>query len=208
MSYRDRETTNMRKITLASIVLGAFGFFALPPSPAHATTFNITWVSGVGSDANDCITVSTPCRQLSTALTRTIPGGVINVLPGTYGPFAVDKAVDIIADQGMASIVGNAVPAGGAFFAMIYVNAGPSDVVRIRGMTIKALGNNFAGILFASGAALHVENCTLGGTIAGGPAALHFAPATAASGGVPTELNVRNSAITANPVGNILIKPS
>ena len=46
------------------------------------------------------------------------------------------------------------------------------------------------------------------GTGAGGPAALHFAPTTAASGGVPTELSVRNSTITANPAGNVLIKPS
>jgi hypothetical protein len=99
-------------------------------------------------------------------------------------------------------------PLGIFFPAGIYVNAGPGDVVRIRGMTIKQNGNPWAGILFASGAALHVENCTLSGTIAGGPAALHVAPATAASGGVPTELSVRNSTIRNSPGGNVLITPS
>ena len=88
------------------------------------------------------------------------------------------------------------------------MNAGAGDVVRIRGMIIKQAGSSDAGILFASGAALHVENCTLVGTAAGGPAALYFAPTTAASGGVPTELSVRNSTISGNPAGNVLIKPS
>jgi hypothetical protein len=207
MSYRDREATNMRKIALASIVLAAFGVFALPPSPAHALSSQ-TFVSGAGSDVNDCATVSTPCRQISTALTKTIAGGVINVLPGDYIAFTVDKTVEIIADQGMATIVGAATsPPGGIFGAGIYVNAGPSDVVRIRGMIVDQTGIGWAGILFASGAALHVENCTLVGS-GGTPAALHVAPLTAASGGVPTELSVRNSTISANPAGNVLIKPS
>jgi hypothetical protein len=201
----------MRKITLASIVLAAFGVFALPPSPAHALVFQ-TFVSGAGSDANDCITVSTPCRNLDVVLTKTTAGGVINVLPGNYNAFVVNKAVEIIADQGMAEMVAASItPLGSTIAAGIYVNAGPSDVVRIRGMTIKQLGASsipIVGILFASGAALHVENCTLVGTAGSGPAALYFAPTAAASGGVPTELSVRNSAITASPNGNVLIKPS
>src|SRR5664279_5546513 len=206
MSYRDRRATNMRKIALASIVLGAFGVFALPPSPAHALVFG-TWVSGAGSDLNDC-SIHTPCRQITKALADTSAGGVINVLPGEYQGVLVDKAVDIIADQGMATIAGSSSPFGGTFFAGIYVNAGPSDVVHIRGMIVDQPGISWAGILFASGAALHVENCTLVGTGTGGPAALHFAPTSAASGGVPTELSVRNSTISNNPAGNVLIKPS
>jgi hypothetical protein len=197
----------MRKITLASIVLAAFGIFALPPSPAHATN-DQTWVSGAGNDANDCLTVSTPCRNLAGAMAKTTAGGVINVLPGSYDSFIVDRAVDIIADQGMATIVGTGASIGGVFFGGIYVNAGAGDVVRIRGMIIKQPAISDAGIVFASGAALHVENCTLGGTIASSPAGLYFAPTTAASGGVPTELSVRNSVISANPAGNVLIKPS
>jgi len=201
----------MRKITLASIVLGAFGVFVLPPSPAHAvaTAFQ-TWVSGTGSDTNDCFTVSTACRSIVGALPKTQTPGVINVLPGNYSAFLVDRAVDIIADQGMATIAGSSttVNAPPFFSAGIYVNAGPGDVVRIRGMIIKQTNVSDAGILFVSGAALHVENCTLVGTGAGGPAALHFAPTAAASGGVPTELSVRNTTIGGNPAGNVLIKPS
>jgi hypothetical protein len=209
-SFRDREATNMRKITLASILLGALGLFALPQSPAYATGISFqTWASGAGNDANDCLSVSTPCREIATALSKILPGGVINVLPGSYNAFSVDRAVDIIADQGMAQIVDSATqPSGGTFPAGIYVNAGAGDVVRIRGMTIRQLASPWAAILIASGAALHVENCTLVGTVAGGPAALHFAPTAAANGGVPTELSVRNSAISGNPAGNVLIKPS
>jgi hypothetical protein len=106
----------MRKITLASVVLGAFGVFALPPSPAHA--FNLTtFVSGAGNDANDCATVSTPCRNLDAALSKTFPSGAIQVLPGNYLSFVVTKSVDIIADQGGATIVDNGTQApGGTFF--------------------------------------------------------------------------------------------
>src|SRR5664279_2432570 len=208
MSYRDRGSTNMRKITLASIVLGAFGIFVLPPSPAHALSY-WTFVSDAGSDANanDCASVSTPCREIVTAMSRTFPSGVIQVLPGRYSGFTVNQAVNIVADQGTATIVGSGVSIGGVT-ALIYVNAGPGDVVRIRGMTFIQVGGPNAGILFASGAALHLENCTLVGTSAGGPAALHFAPTTAATGGVPTELSVRNSTISGNPGGNVLIQPS
>jgi len=194
----------MRKITLASVVLGAFGVFALPQSLAHAQI----WASGAGSDANDCITVSTPCRSIGIALTKTGARGVINVLPGRYPSFVVDKAVEIIADQGMAEIVGDSTSPGFGFVAGIYVNAGAGDVVHIRGMIINQLGVFWAGINFASGAALHLENCTLVGTDVSAPAALHFAPTAAASGGVPTELSVRNSTIRNSPAGNVLIKPS
>jgi hypothetical protein len=168
-----------------------------------------TWASGAGSDANDCSSPVTPCRTLTTALSKIVPGGVMHVLPGSYDAPIVTQAVDIVAEQGTASIVGGFNhPLGGTFLAGIYVNAGPSDVVRIRGMIINERGNPYAGILFASGAALHVENCVLSGTTAGGPAALHFAPTTAASGGVPSELSVRNSTISASPGGNVLIQPS
>jgi hypothetical protein len=194
----------MRKITLASIVFAAIGVFVLPPSPAHAIS-TATWASGVGNDANDCATISTPCRNLFAALAKTSGGGVMHVLPGLYGSFIVDKAVTIIADQG-ASIVASAT--GFAFSAGIYVNAGSGDVVLIRGMTIDQLGFDWAGIGFVSGAALHVENCTLVGTAAGGPAALQVVPSIAASGGVPVELSVRNSTIIVNSGGNVLIKPS
>ena len=198
----------MRSIALASIVLAAFGIFALPSSSAHATgTGYQTWVSGAGNDANDCLTVSTPCRQIVTALSKTLPSGVIQVLPGNYNPVIVNQAVNIIADQGLASIIGGGC-GGGSFCAGIYVSAGSSDVVRIRGLIIDQAGISNVGIGFVSGAALHVENCTLVGTGTSGPASLYFAPATAASGGVPTELTVRNSTITDNPVGNVLIKPS
>ena len=144
----------MRKITLASIVLGAIGVFVLPPSPTQAFGPNIvTWVSGAGSDTNDCASISTPCRSLFAALSKTASGGVMQVLPGYYASVPISQAVDIIADQGGAEIVG----------------AGSAGSV---------------------------------------PASLYFAPTTAASGGVPTELTVRNSIIANNSIGNILIKPT
>ncbi|MGZ9256249.1 MAG: hypothetical protein ACXW50_17645, partial [Candidatus Binatia bacterium] len=192
----------MRKIIAALGVLGAFAALTLPASPAQAQV----WVSGDGSDANGCFSPATPCRSLTEALAKTENKGTINVLPGLYGAFTIDKSVEIIADGGQALIwSGVSIPGGGN--AGIVVNAGAGDVVRIRGVTVNELGNNYAGIAFVAGGALHLENCTLVEANGIRPG-LYFVPGTAASGGAPTELTVRNSTMGRNSPGNVLIKPS
>jgi len=206
-SHRDQGVTNMRKIAITSVVLAAFGVFALPPSPAHAVNYE-TWVSGTGSDtSNTCGSQATPCREIRTALTNTVSGGTIHVLPGAYLAFIVNQGISIIADQGIASITNSTVSAGDSF-AAIYINAPSSDVVLIRGMTVNQADLGNVGIAFNSGAALDLENCTLRGSGFYVPASLYFRPTTAASGGAPTELTVRNSDMTDNPLGNVLIRPS
>ena len=132
----------------------------------------------------------------------------MQVLPGYYASVLISQAVDIIADQGGAEIIAAGTAASEPYLAGILVNAGPGDVVRIRGITIQQQDFNFAGIIFNSGAALYVENCNLSASGGSVPASLYFAPTTAASGGVPTEFTVRNSTIINNSVGNILIKPT
>jgi hypothetical protein len=195
----------MRKITLASIVLGTITGLFLSAAQAQSIT---TWVSGTGSDANDCLSPATPCRSFGLAggaLSKTSPGGTINVLPGDYGGVLIDKSIKIIADGGQASIVGGVT--SGGIFAGIIVNAGPADVVHIRGMSVNQSDVTRDGIGFVAGKALHLENCTLTGS-ASGFFGIQFVPNTAATGGVPTELTVRNSTIGSNAGGNVLIRPT
>ena len=205
-SHRDQGVTNMRKIAITSVVLAAFGVFALPPSPAHAVNYE-TWVSGTGSDtSNTCGSQATPCREIHTALTNTVSGGTIHVLSGEYHAFTVNQPISIIADQGSASITNSNLTVGN--IAAIYINAPPSAVVLIRGITVNQADFGNVGIAFNSGAALDLENCTLSGSGFFASASLYFAPTTAASGGVPAELTVRNCDMTDNSSGNVLIRPS
>jgi hypothetical protein len=188
----------MRKIAEGFFPLAALSFFLLSGvAPSYGGI--AVWISGNGSPANNCVTVATPCREFATALTAAGAGGTIHVLSGQYLGFAITTAIQIVTEGGTSSIV----QVGGN--AAITVQAGAGDVVSIRGMNINQSGIG-GGITFISGAALHLEDCTIIKT--GVHPGLNIIPSSAASGGVPTELSVRNSTITANPAGNILIQPS
>jgi hypothetical protein len=166
--------------------------------PAHAQAFAV-FISGNGSDANNCLTPDTACRSLGAAQTAVSSGGIIHVLPGDYSSVGIVKSVQIIADQGQASISGSTSGAGG-IFAGIMVNAGPSDVVLVRGMTVDRHGSGAGGgIGLVAGGALHIENCTL--VNAGAQFGIHFRP----SGN--SELVVSNSTIANNAGGGIEVRP-
>src|SRR5438105_3535713 len=109
-----------------------------------------TFVSAAtGNDANPC-TRSAPCRNFQAAIAQTASGGEVVVLDsGGYGTVTINQAVSLVAPAGVYA--GISVFAGTG----IYVNAGPSDVVTIRGLTLNGLGGS-DGIAFFSGAALYV----------------------------------------------------
>ena len=139
----------MRKFAFAPIVLAAFAvgaavthriakaFFLITAfalllfgSIAASHAAGSTWVSAGGSPDNDCLSPAASCREIVTALSKTDPGGTIHVLSGDYLSFYVTKAVQIIGD----GITSSLVVIGGS--AAITVQAGPSDVVSIRGLNI------------------------------------------------------------------------
>jgi hypothetical protein len=173
-----------------------------------------TFVSDTGSDANTCTGTSTPCRQLggaTGALAKTDEGGIVHVFPGDYAGFIIDKAIEIIADGGQASIANSAVviPGSGGFgFAEIVVNADPDDEVRIRGFILDGaaligVGGNIHGVAFIAGGALHLEDCTL---VNGRDFGVVFAPTGA------SELYISNCAISGNgdasAGGGIQVRPT
>jgi hypothetical protein len=137
------------------------GFFAgvlalalLSASAANAQATR-TWVSGVGDDANPCSRTA-PCKTFAGAISKTAAGGVINVLdPGSYGAVTITKAITIQNEGNFAGILHS----GG--INAIVVNAGASDVVVLRGLSIEGLGSGTNAIRFLNGLALHVENCDI-----------------------------------------------
>lgn len=141
-----------RTATSFTIVCGLLGLW-LQIAPVQAAL--ITYVSSTGSNAGNCTRLA-PCQTLNFALGATDPGGEIRVLdPGGYGAMTITKSVNIVGEgpDEAALLVGGGKTA-------ITINAGANDVVSIRGITIKGVGNG-AGIVFNTGRTLIVADCTI-----------------------------------------------
>jgi hypothetical protein len=153
-----------------------------------------------GNDANDC-NRATPCRTFQRAHDNTLPSGEITVLDaGGYGAVNITKNISITNDGvGEAGILVSGGNTG------VAVNAGPGDAVTLRGLTIKGIGfGGGNGIVFTTGKALSVENCTIrnmdGGAIAG--KGIVFTPTTANA-----SLSVSNTVVSDNLRTGIVIQP-
>ena len=122
--------------------------------------------------------MQTPARLRSAvgpfdaAIAQTSPGGEVIVLDSAgYGTVVIAKSVKIIAGPGIY--------AGISVFSSqngVTVNAAPTDVVVLRGLTINAQGSGTTGILVNSGGAVQVESCVVDGMAVG----VHLFAATSA----------------------------
>jgi hypothetical protein len=154
----------MNRTWLGMNTLGALLMFLAHAAPASALAGR-TWVSGTGDDANPCTRLQ-PCATFAAALKLTEAGGEINVVTtagpgglsepggsGGFGPVTINKSVTI---DGGGSFAGILAPNNG-----IVVNAGNTDVVTLRNLSLNGRGVATNGITFVRGAALHIENCTI-----------------------------------------------
>jgi hypothetical protein len=175
--------------------LGSFLFVALF-APDSMAQLQRAFVSGLGNDGNPC-TRTAPCRTFAQAISQTNAGGEVVVLDSAgYGPATITQAVSITAPLG--------VHAGISVFSGIgiTINAGPSDVVILRGLTITSQDTSGgSGILFASGFKLHVESCIVDGFVFGSVDTSGIAFLGAGN------LEVKDSILRRNIQG-ILVKPS
>jgi hypothetical protein len=152
----------MIKITSVQAIAGALLACGLSAAPAQAGP-NRTWVSGFGTDSGTCA-LTAPCQTFAFALTQTNAGGEIDVLdPADYGTVTITQSISIVNDGvGVAGILTNSANA-------ITINAGATDSVRLRGLTIDGLGAIVGlssapnGILFNTGGSLAIENCVIQG---------------------------------------------
>jgi hypothetical protein len=148
-----------------------------------------TFVSGGGSDGNPCNRTA-PCRTFGQAILGTSAGGEVIVLDSAgYGPFAITQAVSITAPPGVYA--GISVFSGDG----IDINAGPSDTVILRGLTINNQGSSGSGIVFNTtgintGGILRIESCIVSGFASSGKGGILF------NGG--GTLEVKDSALTGN----------
>jgi len=158
-----------------------------------------TFVSAaLGSDSNPCTRVS-PCLTFAAALAQTNAGGEIDVLdPGDFGPVTITKAVSISYD---ADSVAGTIPTPGT--SGIVISAGANDPINLRGLVFDGVNaSGTSGVVFLSGARLHIENCAfLGFTTSG----ITFSPG--AGSATTTQVVVQDTTILNNATG-LLIKPT
>src|SRR5262249_57710307 len=147
---------------------------------------------------NDCNRL-TPCRTFKKAHDSTLAAGEITLLdPGGYGALTITKAISIINDG-----VGEAGVLVSGGLNGITINAGTSDAVSLRGLTVKGIGfGGGNGIVFNSGKSLTMENCAIR-TLDGGATGfgIRFIPTVASS------LAVSNTVVTDNSQSGIYIAP-
>jgi hypothetical protein len=114
-----------------------------------------TWVSGVGDDANPCSRTA-PCKTFAGAISKTAPGGEIDALdPAGFGAVNITKAMTL--DGGGGQVASVLASAGNG----ISVQAGASDVVTLRNLSINGIGSGTNGVRFVSGKALNIEHCAI-----------------------------------------------
>src|SRR5436305_12389740 len=144
----------MRKLLLLAVAAG-FVVPLMASAPAHAQASR-TWVSGVGDDANPCSRTA-PCKTFAGAISKTAAGGEIDCLDSAgYGAVTITKGITI----NCLGVIGSVLVSG---TNGIVVQAGPSDVVYLRGIEVNGIGTGLSGIRFLAGKALVVDNCAIYG---------------------------------------------
>lgn len=127
--------------------------FSASVASAQATR---TWVSGVGDDANPCSRTA-PCKTFAGAISKTAAGGEIDALdPGGFGAVTITKAITIDGGPNAGGIL-NAGTNG------VVINAGATDIVVLRNISIAGVGSGLNGIRIIAGGTVHVENCAIYG---------------------------------------------
>ena len=171
----------MQSILCFALIVAAISLLALSPARAQAMR---TYVAGTGTDSGPC-TVTAPCRTLQAALNKTLPGGEIQSLDSAdYGSVTITRAVTILGTHGTAGVLATNVSG-------ITINAGPSDVINLRGLDIDGGGSGANGILFTSGAALNIDDSVI----------RSFANGITVSSTNQSSFSINNTSISNNTVG-------
>jgi hypothetical protein len=190
----------MTKLSRSVSFLGALLALGLPAAPAHAQLARTFVSAASGNDSNDCNRL-TPCRTFQRAHNNTLAAGEITVLDaGGYGGVTITKAISIIND-GVGEA--GALVSGGA--NGITINAGASDPVSLRGLTVKGIGfGGGNGIVFTSGRSLTVENCAIRNLTGALPIGngIVFQPS------VSSRLAVSNTVVADNDMIGIYVTPA
>jgi len=171
--------------------------FLLGASSVASAQATRTWVSGVGDDANPCSRTA-PCKTFAGAISKTAPGGEIDVLdPGGFGAVTITKPISI-----EACCIAGVLVSGTNGIVIQVPNA--TDAVVLRGLTFDGLGTGLSGVLVNTGGTVQIEDCTINNFMTAG---INFTPTVAGSQLHVTNTKIRRCGASPNG-GGIFINPS
>lgn len=176
----------------ASVLVAGAMFFAATPAAAQSS---LTWVSGVGSDANACTRVA-PCLTFAGALANTSSGGQINCIDdGNFGAVTISTSVTIDCDKGSINASsGTAVTISVLSTAVVYLRG-----IRIDGVS----ANTSSAVAITGGGKVYLDNVTVRNFLGDGVVATPSAT---------TQLYITDSTISNNrnsaAGGGLLVVPA
>jgi hypothetical protein len=145
-----------RSVSPLTLIVSAL--VCLPPAaPALAQRARV-FVASYGSDTNPC-TFGSPCKTFQNAVNVVATGGEVTAIDSAgFGPININHAVTITSPNGVEA--GVAAPAAGD--AAITVNAPPTDLISLNGLTLDGDGvPNTSGIVFNNGGRLEIKNTVI-----------------------------------------------
>ena len=138
------------QLPLAALATALACSFASAPANARARVF----VASYGNDGNPC-TFGSPCKTFQAAVNAVDVGGEVTAIDSAgFGPISINKSVTITSPAGVEAGV---VPATGG--DGVDINAGVSDAVVLRGLTMNGSSGGSNGIFFKTGGSLTVIDC-------------------------------------------------
>ena len=147
------------------------------------------FVASYGSDSNPC-TFGSPCKTFQHAHDVVDAGGEVTAIDSAgFGPINITKAVTITSPDGVEA--GIVPPANGN---AITINAGPTDEVQLRVLTIDGSGTAANGIVLNSGAGITVTNCVVQNFVPGSGNGILLQPTSGLSFIITNTLLSRNGA--------------
>ncbi len=166
---------------------------ALFAAPAHAR--DRVFVASYGNDANPC-TFGSPCKTFQAAYDAVATGGEVTAIDSAgFGPLSIRHSVTITSPDGVEAGIAAAAGADA-----IDINAGPSDVVVLHGLTLDGFNAANNGITVLAVGSLTVENCVIRNMTSNG---LDFASSVSTQ-----NLAVSNSFFINNIIGIFIVAES
>jgi hypothetical protein len=154
-------------------------------APAQAQRDRV-FVASYGSDSNPC-TFGSPCKTFQNAYNVVAVGGEVTAIDSAgFGPISISHSVTITSPDGVEAGIAAASGADA-----IDINAGPTDVVVLHGLTLDGFEAADNGINVSVVGSLTVENCVIRNMQVAG---LYFV----SSGGTSQQLLVSNSSFINN----------
>src|SRR5579863_3822063 len=118
--------------TRFALTLVVFSVLAPPAVEGAPALARRTWVSGTGNDSHPCTRVE-PCLTFGGAMQKTEDGGEIDALDaGDFGQLTITKSLTI--DGGSGKVASVLVTTANS--VAIAVNAGPTDAVTLRNLSL------------------------------------------------------------------------